>query len=224
MFSSLFQFYRSKEWENFRKVILLERLEKDGELICEHCGKPITRAYDAICHHKTHLTESNLNDFDISLNENNIAVVHHACHNQIHQRFGAYTRHIYIVYGAPCSGKSTFVKESATKDDLIVDIDKIYSAISINPQHIKSNRLKSNAFQLRDILLDMVKTRNGKWVNAWIIAGMPLKMDRERLADTLGAELIFIEAPKELCLERAYKRGGETYQQYVEDWYEKYQS
>lgn len=224
MFSSLFQFYRSKEWEKLREVILLERLDENGELICEHCGKPITRAYDAICHHKQHLTESNLNDFDISLNKENIAVVHHACHNQIHQRFGAYTRHIYIVYGAPCSGKSTFVKESATKDDLVVDINEIYEAISINSQHAKSKRLASNAFQIRDILLDMVKTRNGKWTNAWIIAGMPLKMDRERLADTLGAELIFIESPKEICLERAYKRGGETYQKYVEDWYEKYQS
>lgn len=223
MFNSLFQFYRSKEWEKLREVIILKRTEQDGELICEHCGKPITRAYDAICHHKTPLTESNVNDFNISLNEDNIQVVHHRCHDEIHKRFGTYTRHIYIVYGPPCSGKSTFVEMSATKDDLIVDIDKVYEAISVNESHVKSKRLASNAFQIRDLLLDMVKTRNGKWVNAWIIGGYPLKMDRERLANTLGAELVYIEGHKDLCMMRAEQRGGSEYQKFVESWYEKYQ-
>ena len=223
MFNSLPQFYKSKEWEKFREVVLLKRTERDGELICDHCGKPITFKRDAICHHTTQLTDSNVNDPNISLNEDLIQVVHHKCHNEIHTRFGTYTRHIYLVYGPPCAGKSTYVQFSATKDDLIVDIDKVYEAISVNEPHVKSKRLTSNAFQVRDLLLDMVKTRNGKWVNAWIIGGYPLKMDRERLANDIGAELIFIESSKSLCLARADLRGGEVYKKYVEDWFEKYQ-
>ena len=40
---SLYNFYRSDEWENLLKVIKLERLQ-DGELFCEYCGKPLSRS------------------------------------------------------------------------------------------------------------------------------------------------------------------------------------
>ena len=74
-------FYRCKEWENLLRVLKLERVNEAGELICEHCGKPITRAYDAIGHHKEELTPENVNDANVSLNPANIAFVHHKCHN-----------------------------------------------------------------------------------------------------------------------------------------------
>lgn len=197
---------------------MIERLNENGDIICEHCGKPIVNAYDCIRHHKIPLTEANVNDFTISLNEENIALVHHKCHNQIHNRFGAYTRHIYIVYGSPCAGKTTFVNSNALKDDLIVDIDRIFEAIN----NSRSNRLYPNVMQLYRQLMDMIKVRNGKWVNAWIVRGFPLRMDRERLANELGAELIFIDTDKETCLARAELRGDE-YKKYVEDWFNKYQ-
>lgn len=220
---NLYSFYRSKEWQNLRRNITLERVNENGDLICEHCGKPITKAYDAICHHKKILTEMNVNDFTISLNPENIAVVHHTCHNEIHNRFGNYTRHIYLVYGSPCSGKTTFVRESACKDDIVLDIDKIYQAISVNDLHVKSNRLTSNVFQIRDLILDMIKTRNGRWINAWIVGGYPLKMDRERLASSLGAELVFVDTPKEECLLRAKAQRGIEDTKYIEDWFTRYQ-
>ena len=218
MFNSLFSFYRSKEWKALCDRLMIERLNENGDIICEHCGKPIINAYDCIRHHKIPLTEANVNDFTISLNEENIALVHHKCHNQIHNRFGAYTRHIYIVYGSPCAGKTTFVNSNALKDDLIVDIDRIFEAIN----NSRSNRLYPNVMQLYRQLIDMIKVRNGKWVNAWIVRGFPLKMDRERLANELGAELIFIDTDKETCLARAGLEGNESVK-YVEDWFNKYQ-
>lgn len=220
---NLFSFYRSSEWEKLRSIITLERVNENGDLICEHCGKPITKSYDAICHHIEPLTEMNVNDFTISLNPENIAVVHHKCHNEIHNRFGNYQRHIYIVYGSPCSGKSSYVKQNALKDDLVLDIDKIYQMISVNDAHEKSNRLTSNVFQIRDMLLDTIRTRNGRWINAWIVGGYPLKMDRERLASTLGAELVFIDTTKELCLARAESNRPSEYKKFIEDWFTKYQ-
>lgn len=220
---NLYSFYRSKEWQNLRRNITLERVNENGDLICEYCGKPITKQYDAICHHKKILTETNVNDFTISLNPENIAVVHHKCHNEIHNRFGTYTRHIYLVYGSPCSGKTTFVQDSAGKDDLVLDIDKIYQAISVNDLHVKSNRLTSNVFQIRDLILDMIKTRNGRWTNAWVVGGYPLKMDRERLASSLGAELVFVDTSKEECLLRAHAQRGTEDTKYIEDWFARYQ-
>ena len=215
---TLATFYRSPEWVGLRAGLMLERVDCNGDLVCEHCGKPIVNRYDCIGHHKTPLTEANVNSYDISLNPENIALVHHRCHNEIHNRFGSYTRHVYIVYGSPCSGKTTFVTDNALKDDLIVDINRIYEAINNG----RSNRLYDNVMQIYRQLVDMVRTRNGKWVNAYIVRGFPLKGERERLAAQLDAELIFIDTDRETCLERAYRR-AEGYDRFVLDWWQKFQ-
>ena len=211
-------FYRSPEWVGLRAALMLERVNASGDIICEHCGKPIVNKYDCIGHHKIALTEGNVNDYSISLNPDNIALVHHKCHNKIHNRFGSYTRHIYIVYGSPCAGKSTYVDGVALKDDLIIDIDRIYSAIN----NARSNRLYDNVMQVYRGLVDMVQTRNGRWVNAFIIRTFPLKGERERLAASLGAELIHIDTPQDVCLERALNR-AEGYDKIVSDFWKKYQ-
>lgn len=216
---TLSTFYRSKEWETLRSNLRLERTNNCGDVICEHCHKPIVNAYDCIAHHKTYLTESNVNDYSISLNPDNIALVHHSCHNDIHNRFGSYTRHIYIVYGSPCSGKSTYVDDVALKDDLIIDIDRIYNAINNH----RSNRVYANVMSIYRQLIDTVKTRNGQWINAYIVRGFPLRGERERLAKELNAELIFIDTDKQTCLERSKLKSNDYYK-YVEDWFEKYQS
>lgn len=216
---TLSNFYRSSEWETLRKSLMLERVDSNGDVICEHCHKPIVKAYDCIGHHKTPLTESNVNNYDVSLNPDNVALVHHKCHNEIHNRFGTYTRHIYIVYGSPCAGKTTFVNERALKDDLIIDIDRIFEAINNG----RSNRLYDNVMQVYRLLVDMVKTRNGKWVNAFIIRGFPLKGERERLAAMLDAELVYIDTDQSTCLERAYKRAPD-YDKFVLDWWSKFQN
>lgn len=215
---TLSTFYRSPEWVALRSRLMLERVNASGDVVCEHCGKPIVNKYDCIGHHKTPLTEANVNDYTISLNPDNIALVHHKCHNQIHNRFGSYTRHIYIVYGSPCAGKSTYVDSVALKDDLIIDIDRIYSAIN----NARSNRLYDNVMQVYRSLIDAVQTRNGRWVNAFIVRTFPLKGERERLAATLGAELVHIDTPQEVCLERALQR-AEGYDKIVEDFWRKFQ-
>ena len=106
---TLATFYRSPEWIAFRNVVINERLNDEGYVICEHCGKPIIKSYDIIAHHsKTYLTEDNVNDAEIALNPDNIQLVHHICHNHIHDKLGYKDKKIYLVYGAPYSGKHTY--------------------------------------------------------------------------------------------------------------------
>ena len=199
-------FYRSKEWENLIAILKLERVNpEDGLIYCEHCGKPAIHKYDIIGHHIEELTEANVNDLDISLNPDNIALIHFGCHNEIHLRFGYEQQKVYLVHGAPLSGKTTFVKENSGKDDIVLDMDNIYNMLNFNnDKYIKSNRIKSNVFIIRDCILDMIKCRTGKWRNAWIIGGYPLAMDRKRLIDATGAETIHIDTNKEECLKRLY--------------------
>lgn len=218
---TLSNFYRSDEWEKLLQVIKLERVNEDGNLYCEHCGKELVKAYDIIGHHKIELTNANVNDFNISLNPDNIMLIHFKCHNQIHERFGyERARKIYIVYGSPCSGKSTWVKDNASKDDLIIDMDKIWECISSCDKYNKPNRLKQNVFGVHNTLIEQVNLRVGKWKNAFIVGGYPLLMDRVRLADKLGAELIHIDTDKETCLSRSIDN---EWNKYINDWWEMFQ-
>ena len=223
---SLSNFYRSKEWENLLKVLKLERLNENGELICEHCGKPIVKAYDCIGHHKIHLTEGNYTDANISLNPDNIALVHHVCHNRIHNKLGYTQREVFIVYGSPLSGKSSYVDSVKCEGDLIVDIDNIWQAVSGCDRYVKPNRLKSVVFSIRDNLLDSVKYRRGKWNNAYIIGGYPYQAERERLIDSLGAREVFIDVSKEECLLRLDacedSRDKVEWKKYINDWFNLY--
>lgn len=218
---TLNNFYQSDEWINLLNILKSERInDKDGLLYCEHCNKPIIKKYDCIGHHKLELTNINVNDYNISLNPDNIMLIHHKCHNIIHQRFEGFKQTVYIVYGSPCSGKTTWVNEVANKDDLILDIDKLWEAICLSDKYNKPNRLKANVFGLRDILLDQIKCRLGMWRNAYIIGGYPLATDRARLANKLGAELIFIDTDKSTCLSRAINK---EWEEYIEEWFDMYQ-
>lgn len=225
MFGSLYDFYHSKEWRSLTKNLRIERTNDNGEVICEYCGKPILKAYDCIGHHKIELTEENVNDYQISLNPENIALLHARCHNFQHDKLGRKSRMVYLVYGAPLSGKSTYVKDSMSEGDLVVDMDSIWQCVSGCDRYIKPNRLRSVVFRLRDDLLDMIKYRFGKWSNAYLIGGYPLQSERERLMQELGAREVFIDTTKEECIERLAAdpdRDMEEWLRYIDDWFERY--
>lgn len=222
---SLYNFYRSDEWTNLLKVLKLDRVDSLGNIICEHCGKPIVKAYDCIGHHKIELTEENYTDYNISLNPDNIALVHHRCHNQIHNKLSYSGRQVFIVYGAPLSGKTSYVREVSEAGDLIIDLDSIWECVSGQSRYIKPNRLKSVVFSVRDNLLESVRYRRGKWLNAYIIGGYPYKGERERLIDTLGAREIFIDTDEDTCLSRLAadeSRNFKEWSKYIEDWFLQY--
>lgn len=217
MTSKLRSFYRSSEWLKFREIILLERAAEDGTLYCEYSGAPIVYRYDAVVHHKTELTDMNVDNPHISLNPDNVMVVSFKSHNKIHERFGCNQQKVYLVYGAPCSGKSSWVAGVAYPDDLIVDLDSIWCAVCGSDKYHKPNRLKPNVFALRDTLIDQVRCRMGMWRNAYVIGGYPLACERERLQKLLGAVPVFIDVCRDVCLSRCT---NDEWRSYVAEWFD----
>lgn len=226
-YATLSAFYTSDEWRGFRELLILQRTKEDGYVYDEITGKPIVKPYDIILHHKIELTLENVNDANISLNPDNIQIVSFRTHNEIHNRYGSWTRHIYLVYGSPLAGKAEYVKERAGLHDLIIDIDRIYSCISNNPPFFKSGRLYDNMRSVYEALLNDVKYKRGKWVNAFIVGGFPFKGERERVAREYGAELIHIDCTEEEAQARLQAaedgRDKSEWSKYISTWFERYQ-
>lgn len=229
MFNTLPQFYNSNEWRSFRAKLINDRINPlDGILYDEFSGKPLLLAYDIVLHHKTPLTAKNVNDYNISLNPENIMIVSQRSHNEIHKRFGYVAeRKVYYVYGAPCSGKTTFVNNIKGNSDIVVDMDNVWECLT-GVRYEKPNALKTNAFALRDCLYDMVKKRTGKWERAFIITSGAVKSIRTREIESFGAEELFIGASKETCLKRLYSDCNRTQTQkelwktYIDRWFDDY--
>ena len=232
MFTSLAQFYNSDIWRKLRLSLIAERTNKeDGILYCEHSGAAIINLYEAVAHHVIPLTMENVNDFSISLNPSNIMLVTHKAHNEIHKRFGySAGRKVYYVYGAPCSGKTTFVNGVKGNSDIICDMDNIWQCITGGARYEKPNALKTNAFEVQRCILDMIKRRVGNWERAYIIDGGAAKTPRNNRIALLGAEPIFIDTDKETCLKRLATDNNRTQEQkaewtqYINKWFEEYQA
>lgn len=218
---TLASFYQSKEWRKLRRAIISERFLRDGDIYCSFCGKPILNTWDIIAHHKIYLTEGNVNDLNISLNSENIALVHHVCHSRIHEKFANTFKKIYLVFGAPSSGKSTYVNSIAEQNDLIVDLDRIYECIN----NYRSTKLFPNAMKMFNDLIDVVETRNGQWKNAYVVIANCRNV--ERLYNRLGCELIYVDTDKETCIRRGQEKinkFGEGYLKSIETFFDEWNS
>lgn len=215
-------FYKSQEWKKLLNVLKMERVDADGNLICQHCGKPITRAYDAIGHHTVFLTEENVNDSNVGLNPELIQFVHHRCHNRIHEKFGWKRKEIFLVYGPPLSGKHEWVEQNLTDGELVINIDDLWMAVSGCRRYQKPSRLNAVVFQIHRDLMDAARTRLGKWNVCYIVGGYPLISERERICREYGAREIFLDTDKESCMSRAKELKLEGYDDFIEEWFRRY--
>ena len=203
MWESLGAFYSSDQWKSFRRKIIQERSDAAGLIKSELSGKVLAKQYDIIVHHITELTIKNVNDYSISLNPENVMIVSFQEHNEIHKRFGfSGYKKVYLVEGAPCSGKSSFVEKSKGNSDLVVDYDLIWQAVTGGEKYRKPEALKKIVFQIHETLIDAVKTRHGNWEKAFVITADPYESARQRLAEKLGAERVEVSATREECLTR----------------------
>lgn len=71
-------FYNSLAWKK-----LASKIRKAKFYICEKCGKINSKEV----HHIIPITESNVTDPNITLNESNLMLLCNECHNEIHNRF-----------------------------------------------------------------------------------------------------------------------------------------
>lgn len=214
-------FLCSKPW---RDLSFRLKVERGGK--CARCGFTAATKEEwelLIGHHTVELTEENVDDPRISLNPDLIDVICLDCHNAEHRRFG-HRKQVFIVWGSPLAGKTAAVRGMMRYGDIVLDIDRLWSAVTMQPEYSKPDNCRFNIFALRDNLLDQIKTRYGQWYDAYVIAGLPDKYERERLAASLGAELIYCESTMQECMERRMESGRpEKWDEYITDWWRVYE-
>lgn len=213
MWKSLKAFYNCDEWQCVREQVLT-----DADNTCGDCG---TLAEEV--HHIIFLTLENVNDYAISLNPKNLIALCHQCHNKRHGRWLPNTKpeeqKVFLIWGSPLSGKTTYVKNHMLKGDLVLDVDNIWECISLQPRYVHPDSLLKNMFAIREIILDNIKVRKGDWLNAWVIGGFADKYTRDKTIQDLGAEPIYIDATKEECIERIGERPIE-FINYINKWWD----
>lgn len=127
---------------------------------------------------------------------------------------------VYLIYGSPCSGKTTYIKEHMKRGDLICDVDYIYGAISNDDPHNAELYLHEVACKLNGTLKDIIRKRDGGWGNAYVVSiantKEKLKTEKERIK---ADECIFIDTPYEVCMERAKERPF-YFQWIIQEWFE----
>lgn len=90
---------------------------------------------------------------------------------------------IEVIYGAPCSGKTTWARSRMTDDDVIYDYDAITRAISNKAQHnVEKHAAHDLVMALRDRFVDRVKDRAGG--TAYILTMRPSESLRNALPET----------------------------------------
>lgn len=217
-------FYRTEAWQTARGITL-----RRDNFNCQMCG---ARAEEV--HHIIELIPSRMNDDNITLNPDNLISLCRDCHFKVHEqertqsiilsnkrRVKPQCREgfifdeegnvvpkplkVYIVYGSPASGKTTYVINHMSEGDMVIDLDMIGQALSPSNKKTTPEAILPTAIKIRDFLYELIKKREVEADCVWVVAGLPYKEQRESLRAKLNAELIYIESTVQECLQRAMR-------------------
>lgn len=127
---------------------------------------------------------------------------------------------VYLIYGCPCSGKSTYIKEHMSRGDVVCDIDLIYSAISADDEHDAELYVHAVAQRVTESLLDIIRDRAGIKKDVYVVSLANTKEKLEKAKERINAdECIFIDTPYETCMERAKERPF-YFQWLIQEWFQ----
>lgn len=130
-----------------------------------------------------------------------------------------------IVYGAPCSGKSTYVTDNITDKDIKFDFDEILAAISNSSLHDNREELIDYGTEIRGLLIE--KAANDSNIDTAYIITCKIT---DKLLEQLGeieAEYILIEKSKEEIFEQLEnddtREDKEHWKALINEWFEWYE-
>ena len=133
---------------------------------------------------------------------------------------------VYLIWGAPASGKTTYVKQHMQDGDMVVDLDLIKQSLSMMSKTDTWDTLLEVVLSIREHLYDLIEKRRVK-SDVWVISGLPERDKREEVIKKIKADkVIHIKATEKECIERAKndieRTDKQKQMQIIHKWFNKY--
>lgn len=111
----------------------------------------------------------------------------------------------FLVCGPPSSGKTTFVRDRMRDGDLVLDVDALFSAISFQSLHCRTNekKLLRYALECRDAIIETAVLDGSNRPQFWFILGGADPIQRKRYQELFNAEVHVLAIAREVCIRRA---------------------
>lgn len=133
---------------------------------------------------------------------------------------------IIAVCGPPGSGKSHYIAQHWQRGDLLIDLDRLIPAITLDTYTNEPKHVLKMAWALRDAAIKYA-SRSSSYARLWITETAPSKLRRDQLRSSLNARVLLMRCPKAICIQRANnqpqgrKRGDWT--MIIDDWFDRYE-
>ena len=124
---------------------------------------------------------------------------------------------IHVICGAPCSGKSTYVKENAKDGDLRIDYDVIAQALGATKPYEAEGLIKQATLTAREGAIKTALADPDS--ESWIIHTSPSE-EHLKMYEEVGADIVELDVGYEECIARAERddRPQQTFDG-IEKWY-----
>lgn len=118
---------------------------------------------------------------------------------------------VTLVVGPPCSGKTTYVKERWEPGDLVVEYDRLASALTMFDEHTPASSLHAYIEAARQAVLSRVARRPPGLAppNVWVTTAEHNHVKYWAIADAIRAhDVVVLDEDPDECLRRLWKEPG----------------
>ena len=126
---------------------------------------------------------------------------------------------LYVITGPPCAGKSTYAREQATLNDMVVDLDRIALSIAVEetPHHSYPLAIRNTARLMRKAVIPAA-IAHSKRNDSYIIDSKPTLKARA-IYKRHTAVFIEITAPHKVLVQRIKDERPAWVLQTLAQWY-----
>jgi hypothetical protein len=120
---------------------------------------------------------------------------------------------ITVVTGPPCGGKSTYIRDRAKGDDIVIDMDRLALALSVEGtlpfEYGLRVREVARAARYGAVKKALAVAQGERYLGVWIIDTDPSN-DMRSLYRANGGHLVEMNPGREVCLSRLESRPVEN--------------